>query len=77
MILGKTEKGQLTAHAENKIKRKRTAGGGIVSIITEPELKLYRISLFKRRLLHENKSLPFGYKYERITFSQRLFSINV
>ena len=61
MILGKTETEQVTVHTEKKIKRKRKAGGGVVSIITEPEDKLYRISFFKRRRLH-NTSVPFGYK---------------
>ena len=35
MILGKTEK---------KMKRKRKAGWGVISIIHEPEFKLYRMS---------------------------------
>ena len=49
MILGKTETEQVTVHTEKKIKRKGKAGGGVVTIITEPEDKLYRISFFKRR----------------------------
>ena len=44
VILGKTETEQVTVHTEKKLKRKRKAGGCVVSIITEPEDKLYRIS---------------------------------
>jgi len=39
-ILGKTETEQVTVHTEKKIKRKRKARGGVVSIIPEPEEKL-------------------------------------
>jgi len=62
MILGKTEREHVTVHTENKINRKRKAGGGIISIITEPEDKLYRINFFKRRRLRDNTTVPFGYK---------------
>ena len=44
MILGKTETEQVTVHTEEKNKRKRKAGGVVVSIIIEPEDKLYSIS---------------------------------
>jgi len=47
MILGKTETEQVTVHTENKINRKRKAGGDVGSIITEPEDKIYRISFFQ------------------------------
>jgi len=40
MILGKTETEQVTVHTEKKIKRNRKEGGGVVSIITDPEYKL-------------------------------------
>jgi len=53
----------LHVHTERKIKRKRTGGGGLVAIVTEPEDKIYRISFFKRRRLGDNTSVPFGYKY--------------
>jgi len=46
MILGKTETEEVNLNTEKKIKRKRKAGGDVVSIITEPEDKLYRISFF-------------------------------
>ena len=53
----------VTVHTEHKNKRKRKSGrGGIVSIITEPEDKMYRISYFKRRRLSDETSVPFGYK---------------
>ena len=35
---------------------------GTVSIVTEPEDKIYKISFFKRRRLGDNTSVPFGYK---------------
>ena len=60
MILG-TGEPIVTVNTERKIKPK-TNGGGIVSIITEPEDKMYRISFFKRRRLAVNSSVPFGYK---------------
>jgi hypothetical protein len=60
MILGQEEE-SVTVHTEHKIKRKRKSGG-MVSIITEPEDKTYRISFFKRRRLHDETSVPFGYK---------------
>ena len=63
MILGKEEERTVTVHSEHKIKRKRKSeGGGIVSIVTEPKDKIYRILFFKRRRLNDETSLPFGYK---------------
>jgi len=53
MILG-TGKPTVMVNVERKIKRKRNGGGGTVSIVTEPEDKLYRITFFKRRRLAEN-----------------------
>ena len=44
MISGKSETELVTVNKEKLIKRKKNAGGGVVSIITEPEDKLYRIS---------------------------------
>ena len=53
----------INVHTEKKIKRKRkVAGGGLVSIVTEPEDKIYTISFFKRRRLGDHTSVPFGYK---------------
>ena len=43
MILGKTDTEQVTVHTEKKTNRKRKAGGSVVSIIPEPEDKLYKI----------------------------------
>jgi len=62
MILGKIEREQVTVHTEKKIKRKRMLGVGVVSIISELEHKLYRIFIFGEQRLHENTSVPFGYK---------------
>ena len=62
VILGKgREPNVLNVHTEKKIKRKRKVGG-TVAIITELEDKRYRISFFKRQRLHDNTSVPFGYK---------------
>ena len=62
MILG--EERTVKVHSDHKIKRKRKSGGGggIVSIVTEPVDKIYRISFFKRRRLSDERSVPFGYK---------------
>jgi len=59
MILRGGETDTVTVHTERKIKRKR--GNGRVHIVTEPEDKTYRVSFFKRRRLHDNTSVPFGY----------------
>jgi len=48
MILGSGEPTVLV-HTEKKIKRKRNGEVGTVAIINEPEDKMYRIWLFKRR----------------------------
>jgi len=60
MIVG-DEAPVINVHTENMIKRKRN-GGGTVAIVTEPENKIYRISVFKRRRLGDNTSVPFGNK---------------
>jgi len=52
----------INVHTEKKIKRKRMVVGGLASIVTEPEDKIYRISIFKRRRLDDHTSVPFGYK---------------
>ena len=56
------EERTVTVHNDHKMKRKWKSGGGILSIVTEPEDKIYRISFFKRRRLNDETSLPFGYK---------------
>ena len=50
----------VTVHTERKIKRKR-GNGGRVQIVTEPEDKAYKVLFLKRRRLHNNTSVPFGY----------------
>jgi len=50
----------VTVHTERMIKRKRR-NGSRVQIVTEPEDKTYRVSFLKRRRLHDNTSVPFGY----------------
>ena len=49
----------VVVHSDKKIKRKRTFGGP--SVVSEPEDKRYTITFFKRRRLHNNDSLPFGF----------------
>jgi len=63
LVLERTEMGPVTVHTKHKTKHKRKAGGGIVSIITEPGDKLYRITFFKKQRLAENTSFPFGYNW--------------
>ena len=61
--MGAVKERTVTVHSEHKIKRKRkSGGGGIVSIFTEPEDKVYTISFFKSRRLSDEVSVPFGYK---------------
>ena len=49
----------MTVHTDRKIKHKRKEG--IVQILSEADDKIYRDSVFKRRRLHYNNSVPFGY----------------
>ena len=64
MILktGRTTTGDnvVTVHTDKKIKRKREKDGRL-QILSEAEDKIYRVSFFKWRRLHDNKSVPFGY----------------
>ena len=60
-ILNRKASHTVTVHTEHKIKRKINLREGIVSIITEPEDKTYKVSFFKRRRLLDNTSVPFGY----------------
>jgi len=62
MVLDGTKTRHVTLHTRKKIKCKRKVGEGIVSIITKPEYKMYRICFFKRQRLVDNSSVPFGYK---------------
>jgi hypothetical protein len=62
MILNGRPDDTVTAHTDKKIKRKKRGAG--VSVVTEPEDKIYRISFLKRQRLSDNTSVPFGYKYE-------------
>jgi len=62
MILRGTETDTVTVHTERKIKRKRCRDDdGRIRIVTEPEDKTNRVSILKRRRLHDNTSVPFGY----------------
>jgi len=46
MILNREPSHTVTVYTEHKIKRKRNLRDGIVSIITEPEDKTYKVSFF-------------------------------
>ena len=61
MILNQEPSHTVTVHTEHKIKQKKKLREGIVSIITEPEDKKYRVLFFKGRRLLDNTSVPFGY----------------
>jgi hypothetical protein len=61
LILGQGES-VVNVHTEHKIKRKRSAGE-VVDLVTEPENKRYRISIFKRRRMPHHSSVPLGYIY--------------
>ena len=50
----------VNVHTEHKIKRKKRAGV-LVDLVTEPENKRYRISLFKRPRMPLNSSVLRGY----------------
>jgi hypothetical protein len=58
MILNEEEKHEIVVHTDKKMKRKKGDGG--LSIITEPEDKICRISFHKLRRLSDNNSVPFG-----------------
>jgi hypothetical protein len=51
--------GVVTVHKDKKIKHKRKEGR--VQSLSEEEDKIYRVSFSKRRRLHDNNSVPFGY----------------
>ena len=62
MILRGTGADTVTVNTARKIKRKRGKDGdGRIKIVTDPEDKTYRGSFLKRRRLHDNTSVPFGY----------------
>jgi len=50
----------VTVHTDKKIKRKREKVGRVQNL-SEAEDNIYRVSFFKRRRLHDNNSVPFGY----------------
>ena len=58
MILGQGES-VVNVNTEHKIKRKGWAGG-VVDLVTEPENKCYRISLFKRRRMPDHWLVLLG-----------------
>ena len=68
MILCADVKDVITVRTESKIKRKRRKCDGsspssadMVTVVSETEEKLFRVSFHKRRRLDEFDSVPFGY----------------
>jgi hypothetical protein len=61
MILNRIPDEVVTVHTDKKIKRKRKEGRE--QILSEAGDKVYRISFFKRRRIHDNNSVPFGYLF--------------
>jgi len=61
LMSGDEPQSVVNVHLQKKIKRKRK-GGGLVSIVTEPQDKTFRISFLKRQRLVDLTSVPFGYK---------------
>ena len=61
LVLNGRSNSTVTVHTDKKIKRKRI-DGACVSIVTEPEEKIYRVIFFKRRRRDDNSPGPFGYK---------------
>ena len=61
LLLNGRSNSTVTVHTDKKIKRKRI-DGACVSIVTEPEEKIYRVSFFKRRRRDDISSVIFGYK---------------
>jgi hypothetical protein len=55
-----TDDDAVTVHTDKKIKRKREKDGRL-QILSEAEDKIYRVSFFKKRRLHDNNSVPFRY----------------
>jgi len=64
MILNKRPDEIVTVHSDRKIKRKRKEGR--VQILSEAEDIIYRVSFYKRRRLHDNNSVPFGYLFANL-----------
>jgi len=57
MILNMRPDEVVTVHTDKKIKRKRKEGR--MQILSEAGDKVYRVSFFKKRRLHDNNSVPF------------------
>jgi hypothetical protein len=61
LVLNRPTSSTVKVHTSKIIKRKRIEGA-CVSIVTEPENNIYRISFFNRRRRDDNTTVPFGYK---------------
>ena len=61
LVLKRCSNRTITVRTDKKIKRKRI-DGACVSIVKEPEHKIYRVTFFKRRRKDDNSSIPFRYK---------------
>ena len=61
LVLNGRSNSTVTVRTAKRIKRKRSEGA-CVSIVTDPEDKIYIVSFFKRRRIDDNTFVPFGYK---------------
>jgi hypothetical protein len=72
--LGTDTKDVITVRTDRKIKRKMKKCDGMVlaradtvAVVSEPEVKVYRVSIHKRRLLDDFDSVPFGCRKDEQT----------
>jgi len=61
LVLNRPANNTVTVHKNKMMKFKRGVRA-CVSIVTEPENMIYRISFFNRRCRGDYTSVPFGYK---------------
>ena len=61
LVLKRRSNSTVKVRTDKKITRKRI-DGACVSIVKEPEDKIYRVTFFKRRRKDDNSSIPFRYK---------------
>ena len=61
LVLNRPTNSTVTVHTSKQVKRK-SGKGACLSIVTEPEDKINRISFYKRLRRDDNTSVPFGYK---------------
>ena len=62
LVLKRPANNTVTVNTSKKVKRERDEGA-CVSIVTDPEDKIYTISFSKRRRRSDNTSVPLWHKY--------------